>query len=602
MALAKGQITIIDMLDGEAGDPGPAGTPGYLGLLVSGTTLSLKGYDADGILQAIEGYIYIDGQRIPIPQYSQDLSGNYGRGYIIFDVPANTIRFVKLIPTETVVFKDYSNPGTVVSGTYVIGQFDKSGSTIYDTKILTPPQTKDSFIISNFMEIMRAEDWSSFATWSQAMGITQMWQSIAVLEAFVNNLTANKVKSPNYTEDANGVPTQGFFLDAITNIIKAYGAKFYNLDVFGGTFNGSLVHDSLVTVKSAPGDPITLPSKTHWNTDDLCSALSGVPENTPTSIWSNSPMGSTVNIARLYNKYFTSADPYQHTLLDCVVPFSGTVTYSHELMDLYGDPRSFVDLYKNGTRVWGVASSGYDMETWSYSFSVETGDSIEAVLFIDGYPGGACGPVNAKFTMVAPYDVSGNYSYVTDWHYKLTSIFRKSTYRLTALSFSSPVSFNSANVIKYADVASILTALAALPDNSLVECNPGVTYLINHNGLNKTLVSLSKNASSVTLNFSDYPSLVMLKATPLEGSLYGGVNISGSFTPAADVDSIKSKTLIPFTDSTSDSTEGGTDIGTGAKRIRNINMAGNIVGTKNISPESVNSAGTSNLVYGAVFN
>jgi len=591
---------------GETGPQGPPGTPGHLGLIVSGSTLTLKGYDADGILQASVGYIYVDGYRYAVPEHNEILSNEVeGRGYIIFDAGVNQVRFVKLVATgSSVVFKDYNTPVSTVSGDFVLGQFDKTDSSIYNSEIFSP-RKKDSFIISNFMEIISRGDWNTFSQWSDSIGITQIWQSIATLEAFIDKLTANKVKSPVYTEDSEGNPTEGFFLDAVTNIIKAYGAKFYELEVHGGTFNGSLVHDSLVTVEPNDGTPITIPAKTYWNTDDLYSALSGQTANNPSDIWSNSPSGSEIHCSAIYNQTVSCPHDVYVQVLEYTCHYAGTYTFNSDTFSKAGGDAVVIDVKVNGVRQGArIKTDGFEVPAWSLSFSANADDIITVDLWSDD--GDTFSGLNFRIAMNSPYDLIGKYDHTNFW-YTLDEIYQKGTFRLATLSFSTPVSFSSASYIKYVDTASIISAMSALPNNSLVLCYENGTYTINHNGVNKTLISLSKNATSVTLNFSDYPSITLLKASPLEGALYGGYNVSGSFTPAADVYSIKAKTLIPFVDSSSSSTSGGTDLGTGTKRVRNINMAGNIVGANNVSANNVssatvNSAGTSNLVWGAVFN
>ena len=112
------------------------------------------------------------------------------------------------------------------------------------------------------MEILQSEDYTQFALFSQSLGITQIWQSIAVLDAFINNLTVNSVESGNYASSGGSA---GFKLSK-EGFLRAVGAILSDLTVESGTFNGKLVHNSFETVDEQTGAQITFPGKTMWNT------------------------------------------------------------------------------------------------------------------------------------------------------------------------------------------------------------------------------------------------------------------------------------------------------------------------------------------------
>ena len=109
---------------GETGEVGPPGTPGYLGLIVQGTTLTLKGYSPQGELDAPMGYIYIDEQRMSVPEYSHTLTGS-GQGYILFDPSSPTpVSYTCMTPTANgIVFKEYNSPHAIINYPYILGQF-----------------------------------------------------------------------------------------------------------------------------------------------------------------------------------------------------------------------------------------------------------------------------------------------------------------------------------------------------------------------------------------------------------------------------------------------------------------------------------------------
>ena len=73
------------------------------------------------------------------------------------------------------------------------------------------------------------------------------------------------VKSANYAEE-NNIPTAGFELDGLANIIKAFGSVFKNCDVYG-----SFTSDEFATQSEDPGAvyPSQTPNDTLWNESDF---------------------------------------------------------------------------------------------------------------------------------------------------------------------------------------------------------------------------------------------------------------------------------------------------------------------------------------------
>ena len=229
---------------GETGTAGPSGTPGYLGLLVNGTTLSLKGYTSGGQLEAPEGYIYIDGvNKLTVPQFSLTLTGS-GQGYILFDPASSTpVRYAFMTPTANgIVFKEYNTPYAVVSYPYIIGQFYKEGTSITHAKI-TSPQTVQDFIISHFMEILNTADTANYTvdTWASALGINTVFDKIAVLTAFIDKIFANTIEisaggSIFSHFSAQGVPPldgAGFYLGS-DGVLKAKEIEIQEGSIYSG--------------------------------------------------------------------------------------------------------------------------------------------------------------------------------------------------------------------------------------------------------------------------------------------------------------------------------------------------------------------------------
>lgn len=586
---------------GETGIAGPVGTPGYLGLMVRGTTLSLKGFASNGELEAAEGYIYIEEQRMSVPQYSLTLTGS-GQGYILFDPSSSTpVRYTIMTPTANgIVFKEYNSPHVPVSSPYIIGQFYKEGISISSAKII-PAQTITDFNTSNFMEILKKVNTVDYTidTWANALGINTVFERIAVLHAFINNLTVNRVKSPNYAEDANGIPADGYLLDSVTKMMKAVNAVFYNLRVHGGTFEGALIHDSFKTVEKKNGAPIQIPAKTRWNTDVLYSTLSSQDYHKPENIFTNAnpdDFRSVLYCAKVDNYSRSISSGVEYTFLSYTSLLTGSVRYSNDIITLsrkgWGNA-VLIRIYVNNALIQQYinASAGADL-IWSYTFPVTSGDVVDLRfetdynVTLESYYG--------RFAMAVPYMLTAKYSLINNAYYRLLAVYKKGTYYSTSLSFSSPVSFNSSSNIDFVGIDSLLSQLSSYPDNALTNIT-GSFYV---NGNIQTATSYYKTSSSLSIVFSNAPPLEMYVDTA-EGASFGYYNISGSFTILAEVDSVKSKSLIPFIDASSNTTEEGTDLGSAAFRIRNITMAGDIYGGGNIG--GFNNI-TGNKVYGAVFN
>ena len=236
---------------GPQGPQGPAGTPGFLGLIVSGSTLSLKGYDANGVLQATVGYIYIDGNRYAVPEYSLTLTGT-GQGYILFNSSWTTpVRYAKMTaPTSVVQYKDYNTLAVLDSSAYVIGKFYRD-EVINSAQILHP-QTTEQFQKSQFMEILSSGDVNDINVWASALGITQVFESIAVLRAFINQLFVNEIELAGngsifagFSSDGTTPPESGagFYIGS-DGVIKAKDVELQNGAVYSGYSKGGVAPES----------------------------------------------------------------------------------------------------------------------------------------------------------------------------------------------------------------------------------------------------------------------------------------------------------------------------------------------------------------------
>ncbi len=285
---------------GIQGIQGPPGTPGYIGLIVSGSTLSLKGYDADGILQASVGYIYVDGQRYTVPEHTETLT-NSGQGYILFD--GSTVHFAKMIPDgNAVVYKDFNTLTLIGSSGFIIGKFYRD-QTVYNQEILSAQPTA-TFQQSHFMDILAGDNTTEIGVWCQALQVTQFFERIAVLEAFVNKLIANQIRV------GGGSETSGFLFKAEyvdgTAVISAYfnGERVFHIDgntgavemAGTGKFLGLIESEPLETKAYQAGASVnSTPSGSLWATEEFYSELTAITEREALTTASGSYASKTIN-------------------------------------------------------------------------------------------------------------------------------------------------------------------------------------------------------------------------------------------------------------------------------------------------------------------
>lgn len=184
-------------LEGDEGEQGPAGTPGYLGLQAYSDELVLKGFDAAGDLIAEEGYIYVNGMRYVVPAYSLVLTGT-GQGYIVYDPSwLDKVRCVTMNPSGTsMVYNDYNTDGVipVTSTTFVIGQFIRD--TVIHNQEIIEAQTLATFARNSFLQIMESNTMTleEATAWSAALGTNSFFQRFAAVEAFIDSVKARQVE------------------------------------------------------------------------------------------------------------------------------------------------------------------------------------------------------------------------------------------------------------------------------------------------------------------------------------------------------------------------------------------------------------------------
>ena len=248
--------------------------------------------------------------------------------------------------------------------------------------------------------------------------------------------------------------------------------------------------------------------------------------------------------------------------------------------------------YVNST----TATSAVYSEGTSFdrTFNATAGDRIRVYAYGWGAITGSIYLANLtlRVTFIAPYNFIGRYNVLSySGAYCFQELYKSGIFKNTTLSISSPFTFNSSSYVNYVSVASIITLLSAYMNTAVIDAN-GATITVD--GVSKNITGFSKTSSFLTLYFSSgSPITFYVEEGAINNSVHGGANVAGSFSTYSDIWSVRSKTVIPFIHATSSSTADGTDIGTASKNIRNINMAGNIVGANSISATEV---------WGAVFN
>lgn len=191
-----GSIHLSLEVPGPQGDPGPqgnrgpAGSLGELGFYAVNQTLYVKGFAEDGSLTLDHGYLYIEETRYTVPQFQQDLSAE-GKGYVVFN--GESLEIVKLRSDTTSRWTKYNSDAAVSGNFWIIASFKKTGTVIHNIQKHIPQDTS-SFQVSHFMEILGSEDLHNINVWAQANGIDTIFESIAMLEAFINKLVANNIE------------------------------------------------------------------------------------------------------------------------------------------------------------------------------------------------------------------------------------------------------------------------------------------------------------------------------------------------------------------------------------------------------------------------
>ncbi|MGE0074122.1 MAG: collagen-like protein [Sphaerochaetaceae bacterium] len=480
--------------DGSQGPPGPPGVPGFLGLYSSGDTLYLKGYAEDGTLTATHGYIHIAGIRYTIPQYSQSLTGE-GQGYVVFD--GTSVQFARMNPQpDTIEWLPY-NGGIAISATYIIGKFKRMGSSISDETIVTP-MAAEVFTKSHFMEILATGGYADLTLWAGALGVQQVFESLAVWDFFADKIKVNHLEIEKLVNGelfrlilSNNEGSDYPILQAwrgstlVFEINSAEGSVFIR---GGGEFEGTIKHEALETIAHADGDSFSESNtKSLWSTTELYDEITSIIADSLIKMASGSYDDKTINGitrltagARASISQVTQPNSYKSRNDDTYVCFgiftvpSGCnyLTINYQLMrDVVGIDSAIVYISRNtdlhefsvgytkiehmysptpsGDRIyWSTSKSpGTTWTDYSYALAVSAGQRFSIwvsydVDYEDDDSRGAYG-ANAVFTAYSSIIGPGVFFKYTDNTYHLIPT---GQYRDDVLALTSPAWASSGNI------------------------------------------------------------------------------------------------------------------------------------------------------------
>jgi len=491
---------------------------------------------------------------------------------------------VALVPTETpsgepLVSGDYFLWTGATSGGYTKGEIYEYDGT--------------SWVVSTNGDLVMTL-FDSFADLANDVESTVIGNAVikklVAVEAFIETLMAKELIVTNLikTQNNNVVISSNGSITAINAILE------------GGAFTGSVEHPSFKTVlEASPSSPISIPSKTRWRADFLYNALSSIAVGNTWKTAGGSYLSKSIDaVSRIDSRQRLilasasggdSGNAYANVLLETITVPKG-VNRMYFWFDVEGQNGSgYIYATKNKT------ATGYqDANLWSKSTS--------------DYTYGVHDIYTTTRTDIASGDVIRIYSYRTDlfgYNFQVQSNeYDKGTFIRTSdgemyhflyggyytspVSISSPNSYTSAiNYVLASSVASMFNSYGS-----------GGTYkasgTLNVDGTNRDVTNLMRDGSNIAFYFTSGNPAV-LTANDYDGATYGSYNVSGSVTVVAQEAGILVRSITPMVNATSATTVGGTDIGNGSYKIRNITGAGNITGFDSLTVDDFITAPLINL-------
>jgi hypothetical protein len=548
------------------GPPGVNGNPGQLGIYADGDTLIVKGFAEDGTLTASQGYIYVGDSRITVPAYSQQLTGE-GQGYVVWD--GTSVQFTKMQLQSSSIKWLFYNGDTEFYPSLIIGKFEKDGSDIFN-EIILEPLSVDQYNKSHFMEILAEHDWNELESWADALGVQQVFRSIAAWQIFTDELIANTgfidklgtkeitikenghITSDDFTEE-DGVPTSGFRLDTYdyedpdTHVVSKKGRlRAYDSIISSSTIFGTILHPSLQTKEKISSDEqVFFSDKTAWDGEDLYNSLTNISVgNTLKSLAGTNGGKTIIKAARLSSSGSIDISSGSAAIDPLFVDEFYIPQYAGRLYVEIGTQSSFLEssnvaAYKNGVLFLKQSTTGWNTRLFknSTTISVEPGDRIHFTRN---------GGTQAWYyyeVMTNIFPTSGTFIGYDDGSY---SYFRTDGYYEDALTVPNYFEYSS-----YLNYASILGFLSGIDDK------PSGIYLRTNSD------SQSQYFSKFTYDTFTDEAIIAVMRTPDGLRVYhstgyvffkfpsetdGWYVASGQYTLLGQITSIETKNIIPMQD------------------------------------------------------
>jgi len=627
---------------GEIGPAGPAGNPGAIGVNIDGSTIVVAGFNSDGEFGHPTGIVYLGTSRFALHEASCTVTAS-GQGYILANA-SGVVRFARLV-TETVggsprmVWKDF-NSGVEITSDAVIGRFTAVSLVVTSAQI-TPALSLEQFIRSQFMEILRTSDTTEaqLQDMAIALGAERIFQTIVAIDAFIKSLWVSRLESEIYSTDANGYPNSGFHLDGVTGIAKIASLMAKNADIVG-----SFTSDGFRTLPQVSGTtvPTATVGPTIYKYSEMCTLVSD--SDTRVSV-SGTVEGFTFTLATRRsgkrvllhsNGSFTStispaggfSDPMIMNRITPVrlfgdnfftewhIDYQGNMGYrllwrtkpgqtaeqvfnDHQYRENTGteEEPEWIEPERTEGELWN-ASKGAGSYSGSHGVTTERCD---ITLWV--YSGALWGSVDATSNYLRVWTnrtFNGLVLTNADASYVEVPFQPDAYYISSSKSFTvGSTTQDSAAMKKYRSGTDFYNLFSSIP----VGTNSAATGAVRIDGTTYTVSRIRKDEDKIVF-FTGTQELQVRKF--VNGSatgVYTDLAITTAIVLGAMAGGIESMWIVPWT-------HAAYDIGQTAKRFRSMYLSGEMVSgsvqattvAATTLTGTVNASGTTNKVWGAVFN
>jgi hypothetical protein len=408
------------------------------------------------------------------------------------------------------------------------------------------------------------------------------------------------LRSSNYAEGTDGVPTAGFKFTSSNGKIKAVLAELYQ-----ATLYGSLIHDALQTIDQQDGTPVTFNAASRWFGGDLYNALTSIAADGALATCAGTVDGYTVNqasrrsVAGDFAVVSISSQIDSETTVSYAAATPGTYKF------LYIDASwtqsgyqhfKYARWKKNGTTIYAGTTSQDGIEV---TVTIAQGDIISCSYWghYTYLSGAAPYQINtwSKFAHQKGVIFANSSSPFTMRQVPYQAFFTSAK----SATITSPNSYASASNLLYASGANFVSAVSGFTPN----IQHPATGTLSINGTNQAVNGVGSQGGGALITYGTNSSILVFSYSE-EGAADGFYKISGTVTFQSQVSSILTKNILAKADASY-------DIGGDGKRFRdlllsrNITLGGNISGGGGALSGFASLAGTTitgTTVWGAVFN